>query len=100
MEDKSIILGDLVLTVDEINMIMTGDIVCTFHLSHRAEPNESLVELVGEVTGDQLEVMCKTKLTARRFEIFSRFLFMYEKNIVRYFQMLTEGTTPVMFRDT
>ncbi len=99
MEDKSITLGDLVLTVDEINMILNGDIVCSFHISHRADPKETLVELTGEVIDDQLEVTCKTKLTARRFEIFSRFLYMYEKNIIKFFQSLTQGTTPYMFKD-
>ena len=99
MEEKSIILGDLLLTVDEISMILNGDILCSFHLSHKEEPNETLVELAGEVIGDQLEVLCKTKLTARRFEIFSRFLHMYEKNIIRFFRILTEGTTPDMFKE-
>lgn len=100
MEEKSITLGDLVLTVDEISMILNGDIVCSFHLSHKADPKEALVELSGEVTGDQLEVLCKTKLTARRFEIVSRFLHMYERNIIRFFRMLTEGTTPDMFKES
>ena len=99
MENHSITLGDLVLTVDEINMIMNGDIVSTFHLSHKGEPKNILVELFGEVSGDQLEILCKTKLTARRFEIFSRFIYMYEQNIIRFFTKLTEGTTPVMFKD-
>lgn len=99
MEEKSITLGDLVLTVDEINMILNADIVCSFHLSHKAEPRETLVELSGEVIGDQLEIICKTKLTARRFEIVSRFLYMYEKNIIRFFQYLTQDTTPYMFKD-
>ncbi len=99
MEEKSITLGDLVLTVDEINMILNADIVCSFHLSHKAEPREMLVELSGEVIGDQLEIICKTKLTARRFEIVSRFLYMYEKNIIRFFQYLTQDTTPYMFKD-
>jgi len=99
MGNHSITLGDLVLTVDEINMIMNGDIVSTFHLSHKGEPKNILVELFGEVSGDQLEILCKTKLTARRFEIFSRFLYMYEQNIIRFFKKLTEGTTPVMFKD-
>jgi len=100
MEKHSITLGDLIITVDEINMIMNGDIVSTFHLSHKGEPKHILVELFGEVSGDQLEILCKTKLTARRFEIFSRFIYMYEKNIIRFFQKLTEGTTPVMFKDS
>lgn len=100
MENHSITLGDLVVTVDEINMIMNGDIVSTFHLSHKGEPKNILVELFGEVTGDQLEILCKTKLTARRFEIFSRFIYMYERNIIKFFQKLTEGTTPVMFKDS
>lgn len=100
MENHSITFGDLVLTVDEINIIMNGDIVSTFHLSHKGEPKRILVELFGEASGDQLEILCKTKLTARRFEIFSRFIYMYEKNIIRFFHKLTEGTTPVMFKDS
>ena len=99
MEEKSITLGDLVLTVDEISMILNEDIICSFHISHKAEPKETLVEFSGEVVGEQLEVLCKTKLTARRFEIISRFLHLYEKNIVRFFRMLTEGTTPDMFKE-
>ncbi len=99
MDNYSLTLGDLVLTVDEINMVMNGDIVSTFHLSHKGEPKNILVELFGEVSGDQLEILCKTKLTARRFEIFSRFLYMYEQNIIRFFKLLTEGTTPYMFKD-
>lgn len=98
--EKQITLGDLVLTVDEINIIMNGDIVSTFHLSHKGEPKNRLVELYGEVSGNQLEVLCKTKLTARRFEIFSHFLHLYEQNIIRFFKQLTEGTTPVMFKDS
>lgn len=98
MGNKSLTLGDIMVTVDEINMVMNGDIICTFHLSHKGEPKNILVELYGEVSGDQLEVLCKTQLTARRFEIFSRFLYLYEKNIVRFFKQLTEGTTPDMFK--
>lgn len=100
MGHHSITLGDLVITVDEINMIMNGDIVSTFHLSHKGEPKHILVELFGEVSGDQLEILCKTKLTASRFEIFSRFIHMYERNIIRFFKKLTEGTTPDMFKDS
>ena len=99
MTKNSITLGDLILTVDEINMVISGDIVCTFHLSHKGEPKNVLVELYGEVSEGQLEVLCKTKLTARRFEIFSRFLHLYEQNIIRFFEELTQGTTPYMFKD-
>ena len=99
MEKNSITLGDIILTVDEINMVISGDIVCTFHLSHKGEPKNILVELYGEVSKGQLEVLCKTKLTARRFEIFSRFLYMFEQNIIRFFKELTAGTTPDMFKD-
>lgn len=99
MDKNSITLGDLVLTVDEISMVMDGNIICNFHLGHKAEPKEVLVELSGEVSGDQLEVLCKSQLTARRFEIFARFLHIYEVNIIRFFKMLTEGTTPYMFKD-
>ena len=99
MTKNSITLRDLILTVDEINMVISGDIVCTFHLSHKGEPKNVLVELYGEVSDGQLEVLCKTKLTARRFEIFSRFLHMYEQNIIRFFKELTQGTTPYMFKN-
>ncbi len=97
MGNNSLTLGDLVITVDNIKIVMNGDIVCEFHLSHKGEPKNILVELFGEISGDQLEVLCKTKLTARRFEIFSRFLYLYEQNIIRFFKKLTEGTTPDMF---
>ncbi len=99
MTKNSITLGDLILTVDEINMVISGDIICTFHLSHKGEPKNVLVELYGEVSEGQLEVLCKTKLTARRFEIFSRFLHLFEQNIIRFFKELTQGTTPDMFKD-
>ncbi len=99
MEKNSITLGDIVLTVDEISIVISGDIICTFHLSHKGEPKNILVELYSEVSEDRLEVLCKTKLTARRFEIFSRFLYMFEQNIIRFFQQLTQGTTPYMFKD-
>ena len=99
MEKNSITLGDIVLTVEEINIVISGDISCTFHLSHKGEPKNILVELYSEVSEDRLEVLCKTKLTARRFEIFSRFLYMFEQNIIRFFQQLTQGTTPYMFKD-
>jgi len=99
MTKNSITLGDLILTVDEINMVISGDIICTFHLSHKGEPKNVLVELYGEVSEGQLEVLCKTKLTARRFEIFSRFLHLFEQNIIRFFKELTQGTTPYMFKD-
>ncbi len=100
MTKNSITFGDLILIVDEISMVISGDIICTFHLSHKGEPKNVLVELYGEVSEDQLEVLCKTQLTARRFEIFSRFLYMYEQNIIRFFKELTQGTTPDMFKDT
>ena len=99
MTKNSITFGDLILVVDEITMVISGDIICTFHLSHKGEPKNVLVELYGEVSDVQLEVLCKTQLTARRFEIFSRFLHMYEQNIIRFFKELTEGTTPYMFKD-
>ena len=99
MTKNSITFGDLILVVDEITMVISGDIICTFHLSHKGEPKNVLVELYGEVSEDQLEVLCKTQLTARRFEIFSRFLHMYEQNIIRFFKELTQGTTPYMFKD-
>ena len=100
MDDNSITLGDIQLTIDEINVIINGDINCRFRLSHRLEPEETLAELYGEVKeGGELEVLCKTKLTARRFEILTRFLHLYEKNIIKFFQECTTGKTPYMFRD-
>ena len=97
MANNRLTLGDLVVNVDNINIVMNGNIVCDFYLSHKGEPKNRLVELFGEINGDQLEVLCKSKLSARRFEIFSRFLYLYEKNIIRFFKELTEGTTPDMF---
>lgn len=100
MDNNSITLGDLKLTIDDINVIISGDINCKFRLSHRMEPDETLAELYGEIKqGGELEVLCKTMLTARRFEILTRFLHMYEKNIIKFFEECTTGKTPYMFKD-
>lgn len=100
MENNSITLGEIILVIDDINVIINGDINCWFHVSHRMEPGEALAELYGEVkNGGELEVLCKTKLTARRFEILTRFLHLYEKNIIKFFEECTTGKTPYMFRD-
>jgi hypothetical protein len=100
MDNNSITLGEIVLTIDDINVIINGDINCRFHVSHRMEPEETLAELYGEVKDrGELEVLCKTKLTVRRIEILTHFLHMYEKNIIRFFEECTMGKTPYMFRD-
>lgn len=100
MDKSSITLGDLLLTIDTINVIINGDINCKFRLSHRLEPEETLAELYGEIKeGGELEVLCKTRLTVRRFEILTRFLHLYEKNIIKFFQQSTTGQTPYMFKD-
>ena len=100
MNNDSITLGDIVLVIDDINVIINGDINCRFHLSHRLEPEETLAELYGEIKeGGELEVLCKTTLTVRRFEILTRFLHLYEKNIIEFFTECTTGKTPYMFRD-
>ncbi|HVY55245.1 MAG TPA: hypothetical protein VHC46_05755 [Thermodesulfobacteriota bacterium] len=92
-------IGDLVLTIDDISVVLSGRILCRFRLSHRHEPDESLAELYAEL-GEEggLEVVCRTPLTPRRMEILSRFLHLYEANIVRMFREKTRGATPCMFR--
>jgi len=100
MNNDSITLGEIVLVIDDINVIINGDINCRFHLSHRMEPEETLAELYGEIKeGGELEVLCKTTLTVRRFEILTSFLHLYEKNIIEFFTECTTGKTPYMFRD-
>jgi len=100
MDNNSITLGEIVLTIDDINVIINGDINCRFHVSHRMEPEETLAELYGEVKDrGELEVLCKTKLTVRRIEILTHFLHMYEKNIIKFFEECTMGKTPYMFQD-
>ena len=92
-------MGDLVLTIDDISVVLSGRIICKFRISHRHEPDETLAELYAEL-GEEggLEVVCRTPLTPRRLEILSRFLHLYEKNIVRLFREKTRGMTPYMFK--
>lgn len=98
METKHERMGDLILTIDDISVVLSGRILCKFHLSHRHEPDETLAELYAELGADGgLEVVCRTPLTPRRLEILSRFLHLYENNIVRLFRERTRGTTPYMF---
>lgn len=100
MDNNSITLGDLVLSIDKIEVIINGDINCKFRISHRMEPEETLAELYGEVKeSGELEVLCKTTLTVRRFEILTRFLHLYEKNIIKFFEECTTGKTPYMFKE-
>ena len=98
METKHVRMGDLILTIDEISVVLSGMIICKFHLSHRHEPDETLAELYAELGGDgRLEVVSRTALTPRRLEILSRFLHLYENNIVKLFREKTIGMTPYMF---
>ena len=98
MKPKSIKLGDLIFALDDVSLLMSGDILCRFHLSHKHEPDETLVEMSGELSDDgRLEVLCRTPLTLRRFNIVSSFLQLYELNIVRFLQESTKGMTPYMF---
>lgn len=99
MEPKSIKLGDLIFVLDDVSLVMSGDITCRFHLSHKHEPDETLVEMSGELSDDgRLEVLCRTPLTLRRFKIVSTFLQLYEINIVRFLRESTKGMTPYMFK--
>lgn len=99
METKSVRLGDLVLTIEDINVVLSGRIICKFRVSHRHEPDKALAELYGEVGEDgTLEVVCKTPLTPRRLEILSRFLHMYESNIIKLLRDSTRGMDPYMFK--
>lgn len=98
MEPKSIKLGDLIFVLDDVSLLMSGDIVCRFHLSHKHEPDKILVEMSGELSNDgKLEVLCRTPLTLRRFKIVSTFLHLYELNIVWFLRESTKGMTPYMF---
>ena len=98
METKHVRMGDLILTIDDISVVLSGMIICKFHLSHRHEPDETLAELYAELGGDgRLEVVSRTALTPRRLEILSRFLHLYENNIVKLFREKTIGMTPYMF---
>jgi hypothetical protein len=92
-------MGDLILRIDDISVVLSGSIVCKFRLSHRHEPDETLAELYAEL-GEEggLEILCRTPLTPRRLEILSRFLHLYEKNIIKLFRDTTRGMTPYMFK--
>lgn len=92
-------MGDIILTIEDISVVLSGRIICKFRLSHRHEPDETLAELYAEL-GDEggLEVVCRTPLTPRRLEILSRFLHLYETNIVKLFRDSTRGMTPYMFQ--
>ena len=35
-------MGDLLLTIDDINVVLSGRIICKFRLSHRLEPEGTL----------------------------------------------------------
>ena len=99
MKEKSIRLGDLILVIDDISLVLSGDIICRFHLSHKNEPKHALVEMYGELGEDgELEVLCRTPLNTTRFEIVSRFLRLYERNIIRFLRENTQGMTPDMFK--
>lgn len=98
METKHERMGDLVLTINDISVALSGRIICKFRVSHRHEPDETLAELYAELgSGGGLEVVCRTPLTPRRLEILSRFLHLYETNIVRLFREKARGMTPDMF---
>jgi hypothetical protein len=98
MITKPVRLGDLVLTIDDIQVILRGRIICKFRVSHMHEPEGTLAELYGEVSEeDALEVVCKTSLTPRRLEILSRFLYLYESNIIKLFRDSTGGMTLYLF---
>ena len=99
MDSKSERLGDLLLTIDDLNAVTGGGIICTFRLSHRHDPDGTLAELRAELGGNgTLEVVCLTPLTPRRMEIVSRFLHMYEANIVRLLRESGRGMTPDLFK--
>lgn len=98
MDERTIQLGELILTIDDIQVVLSDQIICKFRLSHRGAPGKALAELYGEVTDGELLVVCKTALTARRFEILARFLRMYEVNIIKFFRDSTRGMTPYMFK--
>jgi hypothetical protein len=99
METKSERLGDILLNIDDISVVLSGRIICKFRLSHKYEPDRTLAELYGELGEDgTLEVVCRTPLTPRRLDIVSRFLHLYEANIVKLFRDSTRGMTPYMFK--
>ena len=98
MDERTIQLGDIILTIEDIQVVLNDEIVCKFRLSHRGAPDGTLAELYGEVAGGELSILCRTPLTPRRFEILARFLYMYETNIIRFFRDSTRGMTPYMFK--
>ncbi len=99
MDTKSARMGDLLLTIDDINLVLSGMVICKFHLSHRHDPDEALAELYAELGDDgQLQIVCRTPLTPRRMEIVSRFLHLYEANIIKLLKDSTRGMNPYMFK--
>ncbi len=98
MDERTIQLGDIILTIEDIQVVLNDEIVCKFRLSHRGDPDGTLAEMYCEVAGGELSVLCRTPLTPRRFEILARFLYMYETNIIRFFRDATRGMTPYMFK--
>ena len=99
MDTKPERMGDLLLTIDDINVVLSGRIICKFRLSHRLEPEGTLAELYAELGEDRvLEVVCRTQLTPRRMEIVSRFLHMYEANIIKLFRDRARGIDPYLFK--
>ena len=99
MDTKPERMGDLLLVIDDINVVPGGGIICKFHLSHRYEPEGTLAELYAELGGDgTLEAACRTQLTPRRMEIVSRFLHLYEANIIKLFRDRARGIDPYLFK--
>jgi len=99
MEMKSERLGDLLLNIDDISVALSGRIICKFRLSHKYEPDETLAELYAELGEDgTLEVVCRTPLTPRRLDIVSRFLHLYEANIIKLFRDRSRGMDPYLFK--
>jgi len=99
METKSERLGDVLLNIDDISVMLGGRIICKFRLSHKYEPDETLAELYAELGADgTLEVVCRTPLTPRRLDIVSRFLHLYEANIIKLFRDRTRGIDPNLFK--
>lgn len=98
MDERRIQLGDIILTIEDIQVLLNDETVCRLRLSHKAAPEGTLAELYCEVVEGELSIVCRTPLTPRRFEILARFLYMYEKNIIRFFRESTRGMTPYMFK--
>ncbi len=99
METKSERLGDILLNIDDLSVVLSGRIICKFRLSHKYEPDETLAELYAELGEDgTLEVVCRTPLTPRRLDIVSRFLHLYEANIIKLFRDRSRGIDPHLFK--